>query len=54
MQCYVMKSLQIFHEEIENDALEAIIGCGCSAVTEEIAKLSPFKNISVVRNEWNI
>jgi len=45
----VTKALQIFHDEVATDSsVVAVVGCGCSSATEEVAKISHLWNVPVV------
>ena len=59
MQCYVLqcnmtKAIQEFHKVVTTDSsVMAVVGCGCSSATEEVAKISQLWNVPVVSQLCN-
>ena len=53
LQCNATRALQFFYNEVEEHCPStvpavAIVGCGCSSATEEVARISHFWNVPVV------
>ena len=53
-QCNATKALEEFHGHVATSSVKAVVGCGCSAATEEVAKISYLWNITVVSNCLNM
>ena len=53
-QCNATKALEEFHGHVATSSVKAVVGCGCSAATGEVAKISYLWNITVVSNCLNM
>ena len=53
-QCNGPAALKNFFDVTTDRSVMAVVGCGCSSATEEVAKISHYLNISVVRIIENI
>ena len=49
IQCNGTVALKNFFDVTTDRSVMAVVGCGCSSATEEVAKISHYLNISVVR-----
>ena len=49
IQCNGPVALKTFFDVTTDRSVMAVVGCGCSSATEEVAKISHYLNISVVR-----
>ena len=47
-QCNEIEALESFINAASDRSIVAVVGCGCSTATEEVAKIAHFLNISVV------
>ena len=47
-QCNEIEALESFINAASDSSIVAVVGCGCSTATEEVAKIAHFLNISVV------
>ena len=49
VQCNGTKAIQSFYDAVTADSsVVAVVGCGCSSATEEVAKISHLWNVFVV------
>ena len=55
-QCNSIDALRQFLHEVKSGdhVMLGMIGCGCSAATDEVAKISSVWNIPLVRNQCQI
>ena len=49
IQCNGTVALENFFDVATDKSVAAVVGCGCSSATEDVAKISHYLNTSVVR-----